>query len=241
VPPETFAQFDTTAWTLLGQLRADDPAARDAALRSIVSRYWPPVYTAVRAMGRKPEDAAEVTQAFFADVVLGRKLLDSAQQSRGRLRALLLSALKRFMIDLHRQQRARGGDAVVGWDAFQQEEQRLATHPGPGDPEAAFNRRWAAALLQEALDRCERHFTEAGRAGHWALFHARVIAPSVHACEPQPLAQLAERLGFAGPLEAGAALQVVKKRAVVLLREVVGETAEEEQEDELRYVMELLE
>jgi hypothetical protein len=240
VPPEPSPAFDTTAWTLLAQLHCGDAAAREAAERAIVNRYWPAVYAAVRAMGSSADQAAETTQAFFADVVIGRRLLEAADQSRGRLRSLLRTALKRYRIDMARREAVRDGGRLVPLEKFEREEQQLTRVIQGADPDSAFDRRWAAAVLEEALVRTERHFRQTGRERHWLIFEARVVIPALRSCDPPLLGQIAPELGFRGVPEAAAAVQVVRKRAMALLREVVAETVEGDQEAELEYVLRLL-
>jgi hypothetical protein len=97
-------------------------------------------------------------------------------------------------------------------------------------------------ILDQALDRTERHFRSTGRHRNWEAFAARVLAPSIGNCPPVPMLELAARLGFATPADAAAAVQAVKKRATAHLREIAAETADdpEEQEDEFRRVLSLL-
>src|SRR5690606_5942543 len=170
------ARFETTQWRLVDELRGPDPALRARALEALVGRCWPPVYAALRRMGRGPDEAAEVTQGFFADVVLGRGLFEQARWERGRLRTLLLTSLTRYLIDRRRRAAARGSGRVVSLEGGELErEERIIAGTDGLEPEVAFERRWALAHLQEALRRCESHFLSHGRAGHWAIFEARVL------------------------------------------------------------------
>jgi DNA-directed RNA polymerase specialized sigma24 family protein len=235
---EHSVEFQTTAWTLLGQLREGDPDTREAAMHSIVVRYWPAVYSAVRAMGRTRDDAADTTQSFFMDVVIKRGLFHGASPQRGRLRCLIRTAIKHFVIDYHRQQRA-GGLQFLNVAAIEHEETGVLAN-GSDDPDRAFDRRWAAAIIDEALVRCERHFHGTGKPAHWEIFHARCILPALHACEPLPMARLAAEYGFQSAAYATAAIDVVRKRFKALLGQVVSETTEEDAEAELAYLMGLL-
>lgn len=219
----TGARFHTTRWTLLDAARAGDPAMHAAALDELVRRYWPPIYAYLRRAGAPRAEAAETTQAFFADVVLQRRLFESADSHAGRLRSLLLTALKRFSIDQHRRRHARGGPTIP-FDRLDHEESALSAAPPAASAEDAFDRRWALARLQEALARCEHHFRSAGRARHWRAFEARLLSPAISATPPPPLAELASALGFRTPADAAAAVQTVSKRLRALLRELAIET-----------------
>jgi RNA polymerase sigma-70 factor (ECF subfamily) len=223
---QTHARFSTTSWTLMGALRDEGSQQQEAARNLVITRYWPPVYASLRRMGHPRERAAELTQAFFAEVVIGRRLLDQADAARGRLRSLLLTALKRFAIDQHRRHRVRPEGDGLSLDGLDREEGFLAREPAR-DAEEMFERRWAVAVLEEALARCERSCREAGLDKHWAAFEAFIVQPSIGAVEPPPLSRLAEELGFASATHVASAMKVVRKRMKLLLREVAAETADD--------------
>lgn len=219
-------------------LRVGSDDTRSEALGRLVELYWPPIYAYLRRSGLPSEDAAETTQAFFTDVVLQRKLFQRADAERGRLRTLLLTALRNYLRDGHRRHEARGGHGMSLTDL--QREEVVAPEIAQLNPEQAFDRRWAMATLEEALARSREHF--ASKPAHWKAFEARVLRPSIAAVEPPPLARVADELGFRTPADAASAVQVVRKRTAALLLEVVGETVAdpEARDDEYRLVLALL-
>jgi hypothetical protein len=217
----------------------DEPQRREA-MAALTTRYWAAVYAYLRTQRQMSrEDAAELTQAFFAHVVIGRRLFERADESRGRLRSLLLTALRRFIIDEYRHEVIHGAEALIPQDALDREDARFGPEAAAGSdgelchaPDENFERRWAMGLLEESLRRCERHFRQTGRAAHWELFEWRVLRPAVTRNQAAPLAELAPRLGFRSPALAAAAVQVVKRRAAAFLRESVAETVEGDSEIE---------
>lgn len=222
----THAVFGTTQWTLVGSLRSNDQAVASAASEALMRTYWPAVYSYLRGCGQSRHAAAETTQAFFVDVVIGRGLFDRAEQESGRLRNFILTALERFRIDQHRRNQARGGNTTISQEAIEREEQlsRCRTTEHPHDQ---FTRRWAVASLEEALRRCEQHFQASGKPGHWRLFERRILAPAASGGTPPSLGDLLESTGFNDVAIAAAAVQTVKKRALAILREVVAETLDD--------------
>jgi RNA polymerase sigma-70 factor (ECF subfamily) len=228
----THAEFQTTCWTLVRELGGEGDAAQRAADEAM-RRYWPAVYAFLRRSGFRRERAEETTQAFFTDVVIGRSLFERADPDLGRLRTLLLSALKRYLVDLHRREVARGSRNRLPAEAIEREEGNWADVEMDGPD--AFEIRWASAQLEESMRRCEAHYRSSGKAAHWEAFEDRVVRPAVGSGTPTPLGELATRLGFRGPADAAAAVQVVRKRALALLREVVGETVRDETEIEQEY------
>lgn len=236
---QTDAAFATTHWTALDGLRAEDESVRCAAAARIAEAYWPPVYAAARRLTRSRDEAAELTQGFFAEVVLGRGLFEQADRERGTLRSLIRSSLKRYTTDQWRRSRSRGGGRSLPLGELDREDALRIE----GDSEGVFDRRWALALFEEAIRRCGAHFSGSGRSNHWRLFEARVLHPAVHGGGVRPLAEQAAECGFGSGAEAAAAVQTVKRRLDAIFREVVGETISEpdELDGEYRAVRRLIE
>ena len=105
------AGFGTTYWTDLLQVQVSEPRQRRELLGKLLQRYWRPVYCYLRRRGCKVEQAKDLTQGFFHEVVLGRDRIEQADRSKGRFRSFLLAALRRYVVDEHRQ--ATG--ATRGW------------------------------------------------------------------------------------------------------------------------------
>lgn len=92
------ATFATTHWSVV--LSAGQPQSPQAAqaLETLCRTYWYPLYAYVRRRGYGPEDAQDLTQAFFADL-LGRDFLRNVAQEKGRFRSFLLACLNHFLSD----------------------------------------------------------------------------------------------------------------------------------------------
>ncbi len=215
--------FQTTSWTLLEGLHADSEAHRRESFDMLARIYWPPVFAYIRRFGKSEEEAADLTQAFFSDVVVTRRLFEGADQDLGRLRDLIRTALRRYLIDAHRTERRPVDARLVSLDAIEREE-RLLSRDTASNQEEAFDRRWALALMQEALRRTEAHFREIGKLSHWRVFEARVVRPATRPADSPPLAQLAAQYDYPSAADVSAALQVVKKRLAAILQQVVAET-----------------
>lgn len=208
--------FGTTDWRTLNGLHAEDAATREAAMSRIIETYWPCVYAWCRQRGHDRHAAAELTQGFFADVVIGRGLLGGADAEKGRARSLILTALKNYEVDCARKAISRGLGKHVSEECLEYEEHAGVTDSGSADD--AFDQRWAMGMFTEALRRVESHFECNGRSAHWKLFERRVLRPT-----SQPLGDLALELGFGSAADGAAAVQSVKRRVQAVLREVVAE------------------
>ena len=119
--------FNTTRWSLVIGTRADSDDGR-AALETLCCAYRSPVAAYLRARGHPPSDADDMTQAFFEQLLM-RRMHAAADPERGRFRAFLLTALKRYLANQmdHDHARKRGGDGFfttlylaphAGGDAF---------------------------------------------------------------------------------------------------------------------------
>ena len=60
------ARFVTTHWSVIVAASQPGDASQDEALATLCRSYWLPVYAFIRQRGKKPEDAQDLTQEFFA-------------------------------------------------------------------------------------------------------------------------------------------------------------------------------
>ncbi len=109
--------------------RAQRYHARPGRARKSLPDYWPPLYAYVRRRGYLPEDAQDLTQAFFARL-LERNAVASVAPGKGRFRSFLLTSLNHFLADEWDKARAlkRGGGKVISFD-WQSAETQLGEIP----------------------------------------------------------------------------------------------------------------
>jgi RNA polymerase sigma-70 factor (ECF subfamily) len=147
-------QFATTRWTIVCEAaRGGDTEAVDA-MGALFGTYWQPLYRYARRSGRSPEDAEDLVQGFFAQL-LEQNGLRLADRDRGRFRAFLLGSLKHFMANAwqreHRQK--RGGFATHLSIDWKHAETGLGLElPDDRSPDKLYDREWAMVLLDKVLD-----------------------------------------------------------------------------------------
>jgi len=162
---QTNPVFATTHWSVV--LAAGDTSApgSHAALASLCQIYWYPLYAHVRRRGHDPENARDLTQGFFVEL-LARNAIELADPQRGRFRTFLLAALDNFLHHAHRDAQTLkrgGGKEIISLDA-QDAEQRFALEPtDERSPDREFDRRWALATLERARGRLRQEFSLAGK------------------------------------------------------------------------------
>lgn len=166
--------FPQTRWTLVLQAAGDDEADSRGALEEICRAYWKPIRDYLRVAGNKAEDAEDLTQDFFAQLI-SRDTLLQARRERGRLRSFLLASLKQFLSGHFRNQNAlkRGGGAqVISLDEMDDEFEPPAAMVDSASPDSLFERSWALALTERARKRLEQGYTARGRGNMFAEFQA---------------------------------------------------------------------
>ena len=97
--------FLTTHWSLIECVKEHVDQDR-ALIGLLLDRYWKPVYCYLRRKDYDNEQAKDLTQGFFHEVVLNRALIERADQAKGRFRSFLLHALNQYLIDEQRKETA---------------------------------------------------------------------------------------------------------------------------------------
>ena len=231
--------FLTTRWTVVCAAGAAQDTDARSALAELCRTYWYPLYAFVRRQGRNPEDAQDLTQAFFARLIAKRDLA-GVDRAKGRFRSFLLAAMKHFLANEWDKARAlkRGGGAhVTSLDAGDAETRYLREPADPETPERIFERRWALALLDEVLRRLRADYASRGQA---ALFDGlkESLAGGGGA---EGHAAAAHRLGMnEGAVKVAA--HRMRRRYRDLLREEIVRTVDrpEEVDGELRHLFGVL-
>jgi DNA-directed RNA polymerase specialized sigma24 family protein len=232
--------FLTTHWSLVEDLASANQDRHLALVGVLLDRYWKPVYCYLRRKGHTDEEAKDLTQGFFHEVVLERHLVEKADPAKGRFRSFLLMALNRYLANVRkhdeRQRRTPAGKLVPLDVAEPPELSQLVTR---SDPEDCFNYAWVSALLERVLEELEADCHRDGKTVHWHLFHDRVLAPIMDRADPVPLGQICTRYGIEDQARASNMIITVKRRFQDLLREhlrksVVSEELLAEELDEIK-------
>jgi RNA polymerase sigma factor (sigma-70 family) len=222
--PDSNHPFATTQWTLVWKAASDDSHYARPALEELMRRYWLPLYSFGRRQGLSNQDAEDATQEFLSGIISGN-LLDHADPSKGRFRAYLLTAWKRFLIDQYRKQHSerRGGEAVtvaLNFEAGEQHWQALQSREP--DPDRIFMRSWATSLLEEAKHRLRADYAQRNRQ---TLFDA--LQPWLtQSPSASDYSQLSIQLNSSAST-VKVALHRLRTRFGALLREVVAETVDD--------------
>jgi RNA polymerase sigma factor (sigma-70 family) len=219
--PSSPARFPTTNWSRV--VRAGDPADPEAraALEGLCRDYWYPLYAFARRRGLSPDDACDLIQGFFADLI-ERGDLTAADRERGRFRAFLLTCCSHYLAHRREHDRALkrgGGRGHVAIDLLDAEG-RYGREPAHSlTAERLFERRWALALLENVLTRLGSEMASAGKA---VLFDR--LRPTLEGDgQAGPYREIAASLGMSeGAVKV--AVHRLRARYRELLREEVAHT-----------------
>jgi RNA polymerase sigma-70 factor (ECF subfamily) len=225
------ARFHTTQWSLVLAAGGTDPAA----LNTLCSLYWYPVYAFIRRQGASAHEAEDLTQAYFARVI-EKDYLAQVDRDRGKFRTFLLSSLKHFLAnerDRALTQKRGGGAAHVAFDVAEAEQRYAAEGTSVATPEELFEKRAALSLLDAALAQLKREYDARGSARQF-----KVLAPLLTGDNEERYATAAAELDIT-PGALRVALHRMRGRFQKVLRRSVADmvSSADEVDDELRHLL----
>ncbi len=231
-------QFHSTRWSLIAQAQVGSTAGQ-AALEELCKAYWFPVYAYFRRHGQQIDDACDLTQELFANI-LSRDGFARASPEKGRFRSYLLASAKNTISERDRNRRAtkRGGEVRMWSIDWATAEQRLQWEPhDPLTPERVFEMRWAKQLLADTLAQLDALNLEPTRREYYLRLRTFIAVDA----ESVPYAQAAKELQVT---ETALRVQVhrLRRKFRELLRRNVAETLADPSEidDELNYLLRCL-
>ncbi len=232
--------FATTRWSMVLKAgKGSDTTASSTALANLCQIYWYPLYAYVRRRGHSAEDAQDLTQAFF-EQLLERRSLANADPNLGRFRSYILGAMNHFLNNEWKQARAkkRGGDCqLISLDLIAAEERFDLEPVDNAAPDKAFEKQWALTLLSEVLNRLEAEYQSQNRAELFSVIKQTLAGSR----ESQPYEELAEKLGM-NENALKVAVHRLRKRYRELIRAEIASTLDESQEvdSEMRHLFSVL-
>jgi RNA polymerase sigma factor (sigma-70 family) len=158
--------FATTRWTVVVAAGRQRTPESGRALEELCRIYWYPLYAYLRRQGRSKEDAEDLTQGFFAQL-LERHDFAGLSSEKGKFRAFLLIALKHFVSN-ERRRAARlkrgGGQPLLSLD-WQDADSRYQIEPADNlTPDKLYDRAWAVRLLEQVIVRLRDASAAEGKA-----------------------------------------------------------------------------
>ncbi len=222
--------FATTQWSQVLAARDGSETEARAALAVLFEAYWYPLYAYVRRQGSSPEEAADLTQAFFA-YFLEEDLLKTVEPSEGRFRSFLLATLKHFLS--HEREKARalkrgGGQVGISLDA-KLAESRYGYEPADNlTPDQVFERRWALVVLERSLEKLADKESSAGNGVRFEKLKPYLVGEEPHL----PYREVAAELDLSEVAVRGAVHRLRQSFGQLLRDEIAMTVADPDQVDE---------
>ena len=218
---------------------SDSPRSRQA-LATLCETYWYPVYAFVRRQGHTADEARDLEQGYFLQL-LDKGYLKGLRPEAGRFRAFLLTSVKHFLSnarDRERAQKRGGGRSPISLD-FDGAEGRYAFEPvDPAlTPDRLFERRWATTVLENAMAALREEFVRSGQT-------MRFESLKGHLTGEEAAISYREAAAGLGLSESavGVAVHRLRQQFASALREVIAQTVANpaEIDDEIRCMLSAL-
>ncbi|MHC1766699.1 MAG: RNA polymerase sigma factor [Verrucomicrobiia bacterium] len=232
-------RFVTTHWSVVLDAADVDSPHRRESLERLCSTYWYPLYAFIRRRGHTPEDAQDLTQAFFARL-LQKDYLSDVKQERGRFRSFLLAALRHFLAnewDRTRAAKRGGGQLLIPIDEAAAENRFALDLSHDLTAERIYERSWAATVIDQVRSRLRQEYLANGQSERFAVLEQ--LLPGAAGAVRQ--ADAAEQLGMS--LSAlKSEVHRLKRRHGELLRAEIAHTVvrSEDIDEEIRYLIQIV-
>lgn len=235
--------FETTHWSVIQDARTQDDSRQRTVIDGLIRKYWKPIYCYLRRKGYNNETAKDLTQGFFHEIVLGKRLLQQADEGRGRFRAFLLTALNHYVTSVHRanvagKRHPKAG--IMSLEGFDGESVHLKARDMR--PEDAYIYMWASVLMDSVLADVKESCTRDGKEIYWKVFSGRVLEPITAGVNPIAVTDLCSQYSIETKDKVSNMVVTVKRRLQVAMANRVRQhvASEEEVEQEIQDLMTIL-
>ena len=158
-------RFDTTRWSVVLAVQEGSTCGAQEALASLCEAYWEPLYAYCRRQGYGVEEARDLTQGYFTQL-LEKDYLAEVHPSKGRLRSFLLASLKHFLANERDRAWALkrgGGSPEISLDTDTAESRYRVEAVDDLTPDKVFEKRWALTVIARVLARLREESTKTGK------------------------------------------------------------------------------
>lgn len=205
-------------------------------MENLCRDYWYPLYAYVRRRGHDPEDAKELTQEFFAQL-LAKRLLAGVDPRKGRFRSWLLGVMNHFLAHEWARvsaQKRGGAQPTFSLDETDAEDRYRMEPVDERSPEKIFDRRWAFTVLDQAAVRLHEEYEVADKGQLYASLKDFVSTDGTMLSYEE----VSQRLGLSQSA-VKSAIHRLRQRYQELIREEIAQTVTTaaEVDEEIRYLL----
>lgn len=230
------ARVATTQWSQVLTARDGSDTEARTALESLCQTYWQPLYAYIRHQGSDPDEARDLTQGYFTQL-LEKDFLAEVDPEKGRFRSFLLASLRNFLAHERRRSRAMkrgGGTQTLSLDTDAGEEGYAIQSSPDQTPLDVFEQNWAATVLERAMVRLEVQSTTSGDAPHFEPLRQYLTSSG----SQMPYREVAESLAMSEGAVATAVHRMRQQYGRCLRIEIAETVADPaDVDDELRHLL----
>jgi RNA polymerase sigma factor (sigma-70 family) len=233
-------RFNSTRWSAV--VRAQD--GNEVALQELCQIYWYPLYGFLRSQSYSSEDSEDLVQSFLLALIQSSKhKLAKVDRAKGKFRSFLLASLKNWCHDARDRKLAekRGGKVnLVSIDEPWANDMYRDELVENLSPDRMYDRRWARAVLDQALKNLESEMERAGQASRYQALKIFLAAKTPGKSHAEVALELGTTEGTVRN-----AVQRLRLRYGELIRSEIAETLSNPTraaiDQELAYLMEIIE
>jgi len=210
------SRFPNTRWSLIGRAAASDEFTQMKAMEELLIAYTPALKSFLVESRRIPKELADdLLHDFVLNKVLTRRLVQHANQGKGKFRNYVLKALNNFVnTKLSRERKIHEKQVEVDETAL--------PDPASLDEIACFDEKWVQQVVRDSLQSMESELQSNGRTDLWEIFRLRVVEPMLNGSEPAGYNEIVRRFDIQTPRQAINLLATAKRCFIRHLRETVG-------------------
>lgn len=223
--------FQTTYWPEIYDAKRSAERHKKEIIGKLLTKYWKPVYCYLRRKGYDNEQAKDLTQGFFHEIVLGRNLIQQSEEARGRFRTFLLTALDRYVVSVYQRKTAK--KRTPTGTMVQLETAELLNLPvaqAEAKPDQLFHYVWAVSLLDQVIAKVKDECYSTDKKTHWKVFRAKVLAPVFDNVTAPSLREICTKYGVENESKASNMIVTVKRRFRAVLRRCLRQFVQSDSE-----------
>lgn len=155
--------FHPTRWTLVQRSLGQSTAAKQA-LSELCDIYYQPVHLFILYRVKHPQDAEDLTHAFFEQLLVNNTL-QNVDSSMGKFRNYLLGSVKNFILlqkEKSTSQKRGGGSTSIHIDD-------VALPTDDNEEHVNFDRQWAKVVITTATSNLKAEWISKGKEQHFEL------------------------------------------------------------------------
>ncbi len=235
--------FRTTHWTQIKKVKTLNIEHQREIINGLIRQYWKPIYCYLRFKGYGNESAKDLTQDFFHKIVLGKHLIEQADQEKGKFRTFLLKALDNYRISVKRAENAIKRHPHKPLACLEDiNEAALPIASKQMRPDEAFTYVWASVLLDQVINEVKQDCLSDDKKKHWQIFYARILEPIINGGKAPSIPELCKRYNIENQTQASNMIVTVKRRFQKALSARIRQhvSSDEDVEQEIRDIMKIL-